>query len=120
MQRKSNGRTVRVKEVPMECNGEAGFVGSGFLRQGESDAWRSLTRLPKGRLQLGGSKDGGWVYTDPEAGSQNGNSCRAAALLALWTAELAHNNFREPRVSTLGSHTFSFGPQSALDWMEKR
>ena len=22
----------------------------------------------------GGSKDGGWVYTDPEAGSQNGNS----------------------------------------------
>src|ERR1035437_2437713 len=39
----------------------------------------------------------------------------SSAVFALSTAELAQNDLREPRVSTLCSHTFSFGPQSALD-----
>jgi len=59
----------------VECTGKAAFAGFDFLRQSESGAWRSRKRLPKRELQLGGSKDGGWVYTDPEAASQNGDSC---------------------------------------------
>jgi hypothetical protein len=43
---------------------------------------------------------------------------RGAALLASWTAGLAHDNSREGRVSALCLHTFSFGPQSALHWAE--
>jgi hypothetical protein len=29
---------------------------------------------PEAELQLRASKDDGWLYADPEAGSQNGNS----------------------------------------------
>ena len=44
------------------------------------------------------------------------------ALPALWTAGLAllESQLAEPRVSTACSHTFSFGYQPALHWMEKR
>jgi len=57
----------------MDRTGRAGFAVFGFLRQGESGAGRSRKRLPKRKLQLGGSKHGGWVYYDELA---NVNSYR--------------------------------------------
>jgi hypothetical protein len=44
------------------------------LQLGECGACWSQRRLPKGELQLAGSKDGGWVYTGREPEVQNGNS----------------------------------------------
>jgi hypothetical protein len=39
---------------------------------------------------------------------------QATARCVTWTAGLARNNLREPRVSTLCSHTIGFGPQNQV------
>src|ERR1039457_3058091 len=61
---KSGGQEVRVGEVFMECAEKVGFPGFGFFRQGNNYALRGRRRLPEEKMQLTGSKDGGWEYTD--------------------------------------------------------
>jgi len=60
--------------VFVECAGKTGFPGFGFFRQGDNCALRGRRRLPEDKMQLAGSKDGGWVYTEHDTGVQNGNS----------------------------------------------
>jgi hypothetical protein len=61
---KSGGQEVRVGEVFVECAEKTGFPGFGFFLQGNNYALRGRRRLPEGKMQLTGSKDGGWEYTD--------------------------------------------------------
>ena len=61
---KSGGQEVRVGEVFVECAEKIGFPGFGFFRQGNNYALRGRGRLREGEMQLTGSKDGGWEYTD--------------------------------------------------------
>jgi hypothetical protein len=61
---KSGGQEVRVGEVFVECAEKTGFPGFGFSLQGNNYALRGRRRLPEEKMQLTGSKDGGWEYTD--------------------------------------------------------
>jgi hypothetical protein len=70
---KSGGREVTVGEVSVKCAGNTGFPGFEFFRQGDNCALRGRRWLPKEKLQLGGSKEGGWMYTNWQPGVQNGN-----------------------------------------------
>jgi hypothetical protein len=55
---------LTVGEVFVECAEKTGFPGFGFFRQGNNYALRGRRRLPEGKMQLTGSKDSGWEYTD--------------------------------------------------------
>jgi len=61
---KSGSQEVRVGEVFVERAEKIGFPGFGFFRHGNNYALRGRRRLPQGKMQLTGSKDGGWEYTD--------------------------------------------------------
>lgn len=50
-----------------------GFIGFDVLEHCESRACRGKGTPRRGKLQLAGSKDGGWVYTELCWGVQNGN-----------------------------------------------
>jgi hypothetical protein len=67
---KSGGQEVRVGEVFVKCAEKTGFPGFGFFRQGNNYALRGRRRLPEEEMQLGGSKEGGWVYTQLEPESK--------------------------------------------------
>jgi hypothetical protein len=45
----------------MECTGKTGLPGFGFFQQGDNCARQARTWLPEERLQLAGSKGGGWM-----------------------------------------------------------
>jgi hypothetical protein len=55
--------------VFVERAGKREFPGFGFFRQGDYRTLRERKRLPEEKMQLAGSKEGGWVYTkhDPES-----------------------------------------------------
>jgi hypothetical protein len=57
----------------MEYAGKTGFPGFGNFGRATTAPWGAKT-APRGKMQLAGSKDGGWVYTEPDPGVQNGNS----------------------------------------------
>jgi hypothetical protein len=65
------GQKVRAGEAFVEGAGKTGFPGFGSFRQGEDCALRGRRRLPENKMQLAGSKDGGWVYNEREPGDQN-------------------------------------------------
>ncbi len=67
-------RALNGPEGSMECAVKARFAGFGFLRHGACRGWQSQRWLPYRKLLLAGSKDGGQVYTDQDAGVPNGNS----------------------------------------------
>jgi hypothetical protein len=67
---KSGGQKVRVGEVFVECAEKTRFPDFGFFWQGNNYALRGRRRLPEGKMQLGGSKEGGWVYTQLERESK--------------------------------------------------
>jgi hypothetical protein len=58
----------------VEWTEKAGFPGFGFCGQGDNPALRWRRRLPAGKMQLAGPKDGGLVYTEWDLEVQNGNS----------------------------------------------
>jgi len=67
---KSGGQEVRVGQVFMECAEKKEFPGFGFFWQGANCALWGRRRLREAKMQLAGSKDGGWGYTDRHPGSK--------------------------------------------------
>jgi hypothetical protein len=72
---KSGGQEVRVGEVFAECAEKTGFPGFGFFRRGDNCALRGEDGSQRGKcnsqkMQLAGSKDGGWMYTDRHPGAK--------------------------------------------------
>jgi uncharacterized membrane protein YeaQ/YmgE (transglycosylase-associated protein family) len=74
----SGGQEVRVGEGFVECAEKTRFLGFGFFWQGDNRALLGRRRLPEEcnsqKMQLAGSTDGGWVYTQQQPPVQNGNS----------------------------------------------
>ena len=70
---KSSGQAVGVREVFVECAEKRGFPCFGFFRRDDNYALQGRKRLPEEGMQVAGSKDRGWMYTERESGVQNGN-----------------------------------------------
>jgi len=52
------------------CAEKMEFSGFGFLRQAKTALWGDERNSPKEKTEPGGSKDGGWVYTDTHPGAK--------------------------------------------------
>jgi len=73
-QRDQGDHDMGVGGVFVECVEKTGLLGFGLSGQGGSPALRGRRRLPEGKMQLAGPRDGGLVYTEWGLEVQNGNS----------------------------------------------
>jgi hypothetical protein len=55
---------VRVGEVSVECDGQVGFAGFGFLAAGRKPRLVEPKTTHREETQVARSKDGGWVYAE--------------------------------------------------------
>ena len=87
IQRNRADQDVRAGGVFVEGTEKIGFPGFGFFRQGNNYALRGRKRLSEGKMQLRGSKDGGWEYTN--------NAGESKMEISIWIVDVGEEDKAE-------------------------